>query len=48
MIFHFKAAQNWVAEHYENVFGMIFLFMVTQNFKKIKKNIKKLIRKIWK
>ena len=32
MIFHFKAAQNLVAEHYEVVFDMIFHFMTTQNW----------------
>ena len=31
MIFHFKAAQNLVAEHYERDFDTIFHFMVAQN-----------------
>ena len=32
MIFHFKAAQNLVAEIYERDFGMFFYFKTAQNF----------------
>ena len=31
MIFHFKAAQNLVAEHYERYSDMIFHFKAAQN-----------------
>ena len=31
MIFHFKTAQNLIAEHREKDFNMIFHFIVAQN-----------------
>ena len=31
IIFHIKAAQGMVAEHYERDFDMIFHFMVNEN-----------------
>ena len=31
MIFHFKVAQNLIADHYERYFDLIFHFMADQN-----------------